>query len=439
MQSGNRTQEELRALAGYLEKRRDAILSAWRLSVDLDPELKSAASSTRSQFIDHIPAVLDAFEDRLRARAPEEKAEARFEQKEQASEHGMHRWQQGYNLTETMFEWGHLHLVLLAELERYAAEHPEVEASVMQIARRELVRLGSDGACASAARYAEMQQSEAASRLHDLENALVELRELEMERATTWREAAHDLRGAAHVITNASAVLSMDGVPDSKRTQASDTLQRAAASLAKLLNDLLDHARLEAGHEHLNVRDFDAATLIKEFCATARPLAAGRNLFLKCEGPPSLAVQGDAVKVQRILQNLVLNALKATQSGGVKVTWESDVGAHQWALCVQDTGPGFRREPASPLQRALRDATEGARETEEGATAESESSLRGAPAPTLPSQSPRTHRMPFGEGIGLSIVKRLCELLDASIELQSAPGEGTTFRLIFPSRYSGRA
>src|SRR5687768_8327324 len=121
MNLSNGAHEHLRALADYLDKRREAILSAWRLAVDLEPELKSASNSTRSQFVDHIPAVLDAFGDRLRARAPEDKAEARFEQMEQAAEHGTHRWQQGYNLTETMCEWGHLHLVLLAELERYGA------------------------------------------------------------------------------------------------------------------------------------------------------------------------------------------------------------------------------------------------------------------------------------------------------------------------------
>jgi len=54
-------------------------------------------------------------------------------------------------------------------------------------------------------------------------------------------------------------------------------------------------------------------------------------------------------------------------------------------------------------------------------------------APTLPSQTsaPASH----GEGVGLSIVKRLCELLDASVELATAPGKGTTFRVTFPSRY----
>lgn len=437
MQQSQRAHEQLCALADHLARRREAILAAWRLSVDVDPELRSASTSTRSQFVDHIPDVLDAFESRLRARGPDEKEEARDLQKEEAAQHGMHRWQQGYDLTETMREWGHLHQALLAELERHGAEFSELEASVMPSARRELVRLASDGVCASAARYAQLQQSEAASRLHDLELALEELKAIEIQRAESWREAAHDLRGTATVITNASVVLNREDVPAAKRTKISEMLHVAADSLGKLLTDLLDHARLEAGHDRRNLREFDAATLIKGFCETARPLAAGRNLFLKCEGPAALVVEGDPVKVQRILQNLVLNALKATQCGGVKVTWEAGVdGSGQWGLCVQDTGPGIRRETMTPLKCALKQATQGARETEEPAQGEAGSSLAAEPAPTMPSHSAggRAH-VPSGEGIGLSIVKRLCELLDASIELESAPGEGTTFRVIFPGRY----
>ncbi|HTJ18829.1 MAG TPA: ATP-binding protein [Steroidobacteraceae bacterium] len=59
---------------------------------------------------------------------------------------------------------------------------------------------------------------------------------------------------------------------------------------------------------------------------------------------------------------------------------------------------------------------------------------------TLDSQSTGvSRRLPAGEGIGLSIVKRLCELLDASIELQSAAGQGSTFRVIFPRHYPGNS
>ena len=66
-------------------------------------------------------------------------------------------------------------------------------------------------------------------------------------------------------------------------------------------------------------------------------------------------------------------------------------------------------------------------------------SLQTDTAPTLASRSNPPPQLPAGEGIGLSIVKRLCELLDASIELESSEGEGTTFRVIFPRRYGDSA
>ena len=433
-----RTQVQLRALAEYMARRREAILAAWRLAIDLDPEVNSAASSTRGQFIDHIPSVLDALEDRLRAQDPEEKADARAEQKQWAAEHGTHRWQQGYRLTETMREWGHLHMCLLTELDRYGSQQTELEPEVLQIARRELVRLANEGVCASAGRYTQLQQSEAAGRLYDLETALETLHGEELDRLESWRRAAHDLRGSAHVIVNASAVLNREDLPESKRAEVSQALFVAAGSLTKLLTDLLDHARLEAGHEQREVKPFDVARVIRDFCETARPLAAQRDLFLKCEGPSSLMVEGDALKVQRILQNLVLNALKATQSGGVLVSWEaseSPAEANQWALCVQDTGPGFKRGQ-TPMRRALKEATEMGLEAEDCAAEGDASTLQANPAPTLESQSAMSSHLPPGEGIGLSIVKRLCELLDASIELQSTSGQGTTFRVIFPRRYA---
>ena len=340
----------LEMLAAHLRQQRPSILSAWRSAVDSDPELTTASTITRAQFIDHIPALLDAFERRLSASDSIDRAQAREDEKDSAAEHGLHRWQQGYNQPETMCEWGHLHLCLLQELERYDATHT-LEPNVMPVAREELVRLCSDGVCASATRYAYLQQSEAASRLHELESALDQLRLLELERAAAWREAAHDLRGSAHVIANASAVLNHDGLPERERAQFSELLRNGVESLNKLLRDLMDQARLEAGHERRQVAPFDAASILKDFCDTTRPLAAERNLFLKAEGPSSLLVEGDAAKVQRIVQNLVLNALRVTQRGGVKVTWEKgdDERRPQWALCVQDTGPGFRGGPQRRL------------------------------------------------------------------------------------------
>jgi signal transduction histidine kinase len=203
-------------------------------------------------------------------------------------------------------------------------------------------------------------------------------------------------------------------------------LQRSVESLRTLLTDMIDLGRLEAGQEQLHLAHFDAGTLLRGYCDTVRPLAQQRGLFLRAEGPESLPVEGDATKVQRIAQNLVLNALNVTQRGGLRLLW-AEHGATQWLLCVQDTGPGFQAtSPAAPLADAVLEATAEAQQAESAVD----------PAPTLESQSdPDTPHESAGEGIGLSIVKRLCELLDAGLEMETSPGEGTTFRVVFPRHY----
>jgi two-component sensor histidine kinase len=83
----------------------------------------------------------------------------------------------------------------------------------------------------------------------------------------------------------------------------------------------------------------------------------------------------------------------------------------------------------------LQQATAEAHEIEQRNLAPGQDSLRTEVPPTLTSQSgQRCRQLPAGEGIGLSIVKRLCELLDASLELETSEGSGTTFRVVFPRR-----
>jgi len=348
----------------------------------------------------------------------------------------LHRWQQGYNQPDTMREWGHLHLCLLQELESFQALNAGADTGAMQIARRELVRLCSEGVCASATRYVQLQQTEAASRVRDLESAMEQLQLLERERAQAWREAAHDLRGRAHAIASASAVLTREDVPEQHRTRFSEMLRLGVQSLNKLLGDLMDQARLEAGHERRQISHFDVALALKEFCDMARPIAAEKGLFLVGKGTTPLMIDGDQGKILRIAQNLVLNALKVTEQGGVQVTWEAndDERRPQWILCIQDTGPGFKRGLATPLERVLKRATDEAHEVEQ--TNAPPRHPQADSAPTLASQTKDSQAQgPTGEGIGLSIVKRLCEMLDASLELEPSEGKGTTFRMTFPRRY----
>lgn len=431
--------EDLHLLAERLAKRRPEILRAWHRLVDEDPELTTASSISRAQFYDHIPQLLDAFEHRLRAETAADKKEASAEQKQTAAEHGLHRWQQGYDQSETMREWAHLHLCLLDELERFAEERRPGDAAVMRTARRALARLCGDGVCESAARYARLQQIEAAGRLRDLEQALTQLQAGDKERAQRWREAAHDLRSTVGVVTNAASVLERDGVPESARVQMSQVLQRGTTSLRELLADLMDLARLEAGQERRKLVEFDVAVMLREFCEPLRAVAAQRSLFFKTDGAEQLVVDGDPVKIQRITQNLITNAIKATDRGGIRVTWaDRNVGDRpQWILCVQDTGSGLDPVTAAPLERALKRATDESNQVEQQIAETDEDGGQLEPAPTLPSQSSGDSARDFsGEGIGLSIVKRLCEMLDASLELETAVGEGTTFRVIFPRHYA---
>lgn len=436
----NRPQQaqELAALASHLSVRREAILTTWRNAVESDPELSAASTLSHIQLNDHIPAVLDAIERELCVWHRAETMEAAEEQKEYAAEHGLHRWHHGYNQEQVMREWGHLQLCLLNELENYTLAHPNLAMGVMAAAAHALAKLCNEGVTESAARYSRLQQVEAAGRVRDLEEALRQVRELERQRAEGLREVAHDLRGKVSVVNNVAEILNTERVPESMRTEYLTILQESVASLRALLNDLTILWRLEARHERRNLETFDAAVMLGELCATMQPMASERNLFLKGEGPAALPVQGDTVKIQRIAQNLLLNAIKYTERGGVKMTWDASEtgGVKRWELCVQDTGPGFQPGSATPLAHVLKAATEEARAVEEQSGSVDRFNSQTEPAPTLPSQSAQRppHQQP-GEGIGLSIVKRLCELLDASLELETEHGKGSTFRVIFPCRY----
>jgi signal transduction histidine kinase len=428
---------QLSALALHLSNQREAILQRWRQAVEADPRLTTASNLSRSQFNDHIPEVLDAFERALSSRDRIETIEATADERESAAEHGTHRWQQGYDQREVICEWGHLQVCLSDELECYEDAHAELSSDVMRVARRALTQLCSEGVIESATRYARLQQVEASGRLRDLEQALTQITELERQRALLWREAAHDLRGNLGVVQNAAFGLNKDGVPEAIRTKFVVRLQKGVASLRALVAELTDLARLEAGQEHRSVSPFVVATVLQDLCGNFQEMAAQRGLFLNTEGPPDLKVEGDAIKVARIAQNLIVNALMYTERGGVVVTWslENDNTAARWALCVQDTGPGFDSGRVNPIARELQHATEEAQEVEDKDTTTRSEEIND-PAPTLTSLSSHsTTRPPLREGIGLSIVKRLCELLDASLELQTSPGEGTTFRVSFPIGY----
>jgi signal transduction histidine kinase len=420
-------QEQLRAIADDLWGSREHLFSAWRQRVEDDPELATVAHFSRSQFVDHMPWVLQALCDKLRTWSGRDTSQESSTEVA-AESHSQHRWQQGYDLRSVVSEWGHLNTCLVAQLEHYSSEHPEVPSDVLGLARGLLADFLGDNLTQGVVEYHELLQSEAATRVRELEAALAHLRDLERARGQLLRTVVHDLRGSLGIVTGNLAMLDHVRISDEDRVEMHELLGRGVADLEHMLTQLMDMARLEAGQETRSLELTDVGKLLEELCATTQPLAAERNLYLKGEGPVRLEVESDPLKVRRIAQNLVLNALNYTRQGGVWVSW-GEVG-ERWFLSVRDTGPGFQASTAAPLASKLGAATETAHEVEAGQVATANPAEEDRP-PGQAQPSAETH----GEGVGLAIVKRLCELLDATLELESEAEVGTTLSVSFPRHY----
>lgn len=425
---------ELAVLAVHLRSRREAILEAWRQAATDDPKLTTSATLPKAQLIDHIPVLLETFERRL---DPElERLDPRASQDQQvgAALHGLHRWQQGYDLLEVSRELGRLNECVVIELEEYAKARPNLEHDVMASARRLWAEVSSLESSSSIAEYFRLQQLEANGHISDLQRALDELRELSKQRADLLHEAAHDLRGNMSVVLTATAALNRTEVVEARHYNFLRILDRNVMSLRHLLDDMLDLTRLQAGKDRPLIALINVAQPLQELCEDMQEFAHQRGLALKFGGPSPFLIEGDALKIRRITQNLVVNAIKYTAQGGVTVTWTDSAAddPRRWAIKVQDTGPGLSGGRSAPLTGALEEATDLGQSASVGIGAGTPSSGAAHAA-----EKERSSLSAGGEGIGLSIVKRLAELLDASVEVHTEAGVGTTFQVLLPRKYAG--
>ena len=119
-----------------------------------------------------------------------------------------------------------------------------------------------------------------------------------------------------------------------------------------MLTQLSDLSHLQAGQETLQPAPFDAGELLTSIVESAQVLASQKGLILQGDGPAQLLVDSDAVKVQRIVQNLLLNAVKYTAKGYVSVSW-SEENTSRWIVSVQDSGGGLPVGPATLLAEQL--------------------------------------------------------------------------------------
>lgn len=416
-------------LAARLVDRRERVLARWREAVMTDPRVQAADSLSRAQFVDHIPAVLQAVHDAMVF--PGGRAAAR--PAELAQGHGSHRWQQGYALLEVIREWSHLQLAMLAEIEQAAEEQPGFDVRALNAAHQAVAGLCLEAMSSSVEEFERLQRAEAKGQLVDLGRSLHALDALERRQAELLRGVAHDLRGHMGIVSSATAALRFSELPPARREELLATAQRAIHGQSVLLADLMDLARLQAGLERRTVAPFDAARTLSDLCSTMHPMAAARQLDLHCEGPSPLMVESDAAKIARIVQNLVLNALHYTTAGSVSVRWGDSApdDPHRWRIVVSDTGPGIATDAGAPLADAIQESTEQARAVGDPTAAPPPGHGHAQLAPPAP--------LRHGEGIGLSIVKRLCQLLDATLAMDSAPARGTTFTIVLPRRYPSDA
>ncbi|MDB5466649.1 MAG: response regulator [Phenylobacterium sp.] len=179
-------------------------------------------------------------------------------------------------------------------------------------------------------------------------------------------------------------------------------IEDSASSLERLLSDILDMAKLEAGKLRLENAPVDLARLVRSASDLFAPTARAKNLAFTVEVDPKAdrTVMSDAHRIRQILTNLLSNAVKFTPSGAVSCRLRRE--AEAFVIEVSDTGIGFDPALASSLFERFNQA--------DGST---------------------TRRF-GGSGLGLAICSDLAALLGARIDVQSSPGSGSTFRLVLP-------
>jgi signal transduction histidine kinase len=334
-------------------------------------------------------------------------------------------------------ELGRLNESVVAEIDRCAAE-PGLEGHDLATEVHRLwAALYSVATTSSVEQFFKLQQIEAAGHVQDLEQALDSLQALESQRASLWQQAAHDLRGNLSVVSLVTAGLASPAGMADKRDRFLASLERNVRALHHLLEDVTSLARLQGGQEVRIVAPLDVGRLMHDLASAMESLPHDRGLFLKLDGPGELLVDGDAIKIRRVVGNLLLNALRYTIQGGVTLRWGHDPqpDAPRWFVEVEDTGPGFQLGPTTPLAGAISIASGQASDVAQAERDGAVIHVAQSEAPAVSAPSDRAGRRTGGEGIGLSIVKRLCTLLDATMEIDSQRDRGTKFTILLPLRY----
>ncbi|HET7564508.1 MAG TPA: GAF domain-containing sensor histidine kinase [Gemmatimonadaceae bacterium] len=244
--------------------------------------------------------------------------------------------------------------------------------------------------------------------LHTAQRRHEELEHVMESRARLMRGFGHDVRNPLGAADGFLELLE-DGIMGALTEQQRDGVHRARNLIhtaLDLISDLLDLARAEAGQIDIHPQPVDVRDSVRELAGLYQAQAEAKRLSLDAHIPDDFPVtQSDASRIRQILGNLISNAVKYTDAGGIRVVLDirsgDDAPGHgRWiTVDVSDTGPGIPREMQSHIfQEFMRLQSNG-----EG-----------------------------GAGVGLAISQRIAHALGGAITVQSEPGAGSTFTLWIP-------
>jgi len=255
------------------------------------------------------------------------------------------------------------------------------------------------------------------NRAEQLEEANSALREAMLHAERTTRVKSEFLANVSHEIrTPMTAILGFadELLDEAVRSQAPRetqdalrTIRRNGDYLLTLLNDILDLSKIESGRLDLERVTYSPVDVVLEVARLMRVRADAKAIRFGVEfaDPLPVRIEGDPTRVRQILINLVGNGIKFTDLGSVRLRVglrESSIGP-RIVFEVIDTGIGISASDRAKLFHPFRQA--------DGSTT----------------------RRYGGSGLGLTISKHLCELMDGTIDLESDPGRGTTFRVALPT------
>jgi signal transduction histidine kinase/PAS domain-containing protein len=248
------------------------------------------------------------------------------------------------------------------------------------------------------------------------QNELLRRQAVQLEQASALKSQflanmSHEFRTPLNAILGYTSML-LKGVLGPLDDEQAEGLARVDSNgrhLLGIINDILDISRIEAGRMPLRLSEFGLPELVGEVLAEVEPIVAQSSVHIEATVDQRLpAVQSDRQKVKQIVLNLLTNAVKFTPSGTITLSARYDPRVREVAVTVADTGIGIAAEDHERIFEDFQQADS---------------------SPT------RTHG---GAGLGLSICRRLATMLGGKIQLESAPGIGSTFTVVLPRRKKGR-